>query len=103
MSVVGGLMVLKVIVTCIAIVFDLIFFNQKTAYELYQCDWSSDVCSSDLPHAIENPFYLLAPKWAHYPLVLFATLATIIASLAIISVAHPLTQPTIQLAFLAAL
>ena len=29
---------------------DLIFFffKQKTAYEIYQCDWSSDVCSSDL-------------------------------------------------------
>ena len=24
------------------------FFKQETAYELYQCDWSSDVCSSDL-------------------------------------------------------
>ena len=24
------------------------FFKQKTAYEIYQCDWSSDVCSSDL-------------------------------------------------------
>ena len=24
------------------------FFKQKTAYEVYQCDWSSDVCSSDL-------------------------------------------------------
>ena len=27
------------------------FFKQKTAYEIYQCDWSSDVCSSDLPPA----------------------------------------------------
>src|ERR1044072_9919765 len=27
------------------------FFKQKTAYELYQCDWSSDVCSSDLTAA----------------------------------------------------
>ena len=27
------------------------FFKQKTAYEIYQCDWSSDVCSSDLPYA----------------------------------------------------
>ena len=27
------------------------FFKQKTAYEIYQCDWSSDVCSSDLLHA----------------------------------------------------
>jgi len=52
------------------------------------------------PHAIENPFYLLAPKWAHYPLVLFATLATIIASQAIISGAFSLTQQTIQLGFL---
>src|SRR5271165_525586 len=32
------------------------------------------------PRAVENPFYLLAPRWAHYPLVAFATLATIIAS-----------------------
>ena len=48
------------------------------------------------PHAIENPFYLLAPKWAHYPLVLFATLATIIASQAIISgaeLAHAADDP----------
>jgi KUP system potassium uptake protein len=35
--------------------------------------------------AIENPFYLLAPRWAHYPMVAFATVATIIASQAIIS------------------
>ena len=29
------------------------FFKQKTAYEIYQCDWSSDVCSSDLMQAKE--------------------------------------------------
>ncbi len=51
-------------------------------------------------HAIENPFYLLAPSWAHYPLVVFATLATIIASQAIISGAFSLTQQSIQLGFL---
>ena len=28
--------------------FSIFFFKQKTAYEIYQCDWSSDVCSSDL-------------------------------------------------------
>ena len=28
--------------------FVFFFFKQKTAYEIYQCDWSSDVCSSDL-------------------------------------------------------
>ena len=26
----------------------LFFFKQKTAYEIRNCDWSSDVCSSDL-------------------------------------------------------
>ena len=30
------------------LVFIFFFFKQKTAYEIYQCDWSSDVCSSDL-------------------------------------------------------
>ena len=27
----------------------IFFFKQKTAYEIKECDWSSDVCSSDLP------------------------------------------------------
>ena len=31
------------------------FFKQKTAYEIYQCDWSSDVCSSDLQLGTEIP------------------------------------------------
>ena len=35
------------------------FFKQKTAYEIYQCDWSSDVCSSDL---FEAWLEKLAPK-----------------------------------------
>ena len=26
----------------------IFFFKQKTAYEIKECDWSSDVCSSDL-------------------------------------------------------
>jgi KUP system potassium uptake protein len=52
------------------------------------------------PDAIENPFFLLAPDWAHYPLVAFATAAAIIASQAIISGAFSLTQQAIQLGFL---
>jgi KUP system potassium uptake protein len=52
------------------------------------------------PHAIKNPFYLLAPGWAHYPMVAFATMATIIASQSIISGAYSLTQQAIQLGFL---
>ena len=52
------------------------------------------------PTAIDNPFYQLSPDWAHYPLVAFATLATVIASQAIISGAFSLTQQSIQLGFL---
>jgi KUP system potassium uptake protein len=52
------------------------------------------------PHAAENPFFLLAPRWAHYPMVAFATLATVIASQSIISGAYSLTQQAIQLGFL---
>jgi len=52
------------------------------------------------PQAIENPFYLLVPGWLHYPMVAFATMATIIASQAIISGAYSLTQQAIQLGFL---
>ncbi len=52
------------------------------------------------PSAVENPFYSLAPGWAHYPMVAFATLATIIASQSIISGSFSLTQQAIQLGFL---
>ena len=34
------------------------FFKQKTAYEIYQCDWSSDVCSSDLMGIMKEDEYL---------------------------------------------
>src|SRR5881396_1366477 len=34
---------------CDVIIFFFFFFKQKTAYELVRSDWSSDVCSSDLP------------------------------------------------------
>ncbi len=52
------------------------------------------------PDAIENPFFRLSPDWAHYPLVGLATLATVIASQAIISGVFSLTQQSIQLGFL---
>src|SRR3546814_9793809 len=48
------------------------------------------------PAAVANPFYLLAPSWALYPLVLLATAATIIASQAVISGAFSLTRQAIQ-------
>ena len=52
------------------------------------------------PRAIANPFYLLAPGWLHYPMVAFATVATVIASQSITSGAYSLTQQAIQLGFL---
>ncbi|MFD1950841.1 potassium transporter Kup [Sphingomonas arantia] len=52
------------------------------------------------PAAIENPFYLLAPDALRLPLVILATMATIIASQAVISGAFSVTQQAIQLGFL---
>ena len=36
------------------VVVGFFFFKQKTAYEIYQCDWSSDVCSSDLAYFVPS-------------------------------------------------
>jgi KUP system potassium uptake protein len=52
------------------------------------------------PTAAANPFYRLAPAWALYPLVLVATVATIIASQAVITGAFSLTHQAVQLGFL---
>lgn len=52
------------------------------------------------PKAAINPFYLLAPEWARLPLVLLATIATIIASQAVISGAFSVTHQAVQLGFL---
>ena len=51
------------------------------------------------PEAAHNPFYLLAPKWALYPLVGLATVATVIASQAIISGVFSLTRQAILLGY----
>lgn len=52
------------------------------------------------PAAAEMPFFLLAPDWARLPLVILATMATIIASQAVISGAFSVTQQAVQLGFL---
>ena len=49
--------------------------------------------------SVENPFYLLAPNWALYPLVALSTLATVIASQAVISGAYSMTRQAIQLGY----
>ena len=38
------------------LLFFFFFFKQKTAYEIVDCDWSSDVCSSDLGMTAKDEF-----------------------------------------------
>ncbi|MFK0383484.1 MULTISPECIES: potassium transporter Kup [Rhizobium/Agrobacterium group] len=52
------------------------------------------------PAAIENPFYLLYPEWALLPMVILATMATVIASQAVITGAFSLARQAVHLGFL---
>src|SRR5262245_15190548 len=52
------------------------------------------------PAAIENPFFLMYPGWALWPIVLLSTAATIIASQAVITSAYSLTRQAVQLGLL---
>src|SRR5262245_14429507 len=87
---------------------DLGHFGEKAI----QIDWFSLVAPSLLlnyfgqgallltnPEAAHNPFYRLAPAFLLYPLVIMATLATIIASQAVISGVFSLTRQAVQLGF----
>ena len=52
------------------------------------------------PNALENPFFRMFPQWALVPMVLLATVATVIASQAVISGAFSMTKQAMQLGFL---
>jgi KUP system potassium uptake protein len=52
------------------------------------------------PAAIENPFYLMAPQWSLYPLVIISTAATVIASQAVISGVFSVTTQAVSLGLL---
>jgi KUP system potassium uptake protein len=52
------------------------------------------------PSAVEHAFFLMAPSWGLYPLVILSTLATIIASQAVISGVFSLTRQAVQLGLL---
>ena len=52
------------------------------------------------PDNVKNPFFLLAPSWALLPLVILATIATVIASQAVITGAFSITRQAIQLGLL---
>ena len=51
------------------------------------------------PEAVKNPFYEMAPEWALFPLIGLATLATVIASQALITAAFSVTKQAIQLGY----
>lgn len=53
-----------------------------------------------LPATIDNPFFLLYPEWALIPMVILATMATIIASQAVITGAYSVARQAMQLGFL---
>ena len=52
------------------------------------------------PAAVKNPFFMMAPDWALVPLVGLATMATVIASQALITGAFSVTKQVIQLGYL---
>jgi len=52
------------------------------------------------PEAVKNPFYLLAPEWMLFPLIILATLAAVIASQAVITGAFSVSRQALQLGFL---
>ena len=52
------------------------------------------------PAAVKNPFFMMAPDWALMPLVGLATLATVIASQALITGAFSVTKQAIQMGYL---
>ena len=52
------------------------------------------------PEAVKNPFFMMGPEWATLPLVLLATLATVIASQALITGAFSVTKQVVQLGYL---
>ncbi|MBL8362656.1 MAG: potassium transporter Kup [Rubrivivax sp.] len=52
------------------------------------------------PEKVKNPFYEMAPDWALFPLIALATLATVIASQALITAGYSVAKQAIQLGYL---
>ncbi len=52
------------------------------------------------PAAVKNPFFLLAPEWMLFPLIILATMAAVIASQAVITGAFSVSRQALQLGFL---
>jgi KUP system potassium uptake protein len=54
----------------------------------------------ETPSAVDSPFFLLMPHWGRVPMVILATVATVIASQAVISGAFSVTRQAVRLGFL---
>jgi KUP system potassium uptake protein len=67
---------------------------------LLLCYFGQAALLADDPEAIESPFYNLAPDWGITPLAILATMATVIASQALITGAYSLTTQAVQLDYL---
>lgn len=52
------------------------------------------------PDAVKNPFYLLAPAWMLFPMIILATLAAVIASQAVITGAFSVSRQALQLGYI---
>ena len=64
--------------SCLSIIFVFtlcffFFFKQKTAYEIKECDWSSDVCSSDLRRSGNSSVHVQLGDGAQYAAAASAT------------------------------
>src|SRR3546814_4753999 len=57
---------LVLVMVCVFFLFLVFFFKQKTAYEMRISDWSSDVCSSDLPFGLHQGLVLLRQRIARF-------------------------------------
>jgi KUP system potassium uptake protein len=66
---------------------------------LFLCYLGQGALLIDNPDAIENPFFHMAPSWALYPLIALATMASVIASQAMISGVFSLTRQALQLGY----
>src|SRR3546814_3365362 len=66
----------------VIVVLDVFFFKQKTAYEMRISDWSSDVCSSDLPLSTVT-FSTLAPHYRNEGTAMFSLMRNIGSSIGI--------------------
>ena len=73
------------------------FFKQKTAYEIYQCDWSSDVCSSDLYGFDDVKFQEFeVDAWSRGTVSLTITNGNTTANIPVVSLGHSPTKASVS-------